>query len=177
MWSLWMWIATFRIHTAGLLRTRILNIRVCIIIHYHLKKTNSMWSKRCEPHPRWPHRAANDYISLLKVLFTMMTYQTVLRFTTLMAGKSRLPQPQSRRLSTLNRSLERKKVARYGGEVKNVFSETVSERQRWSTVHSWLSKLSAKVKKIDIFTPVKDRVTKLKLYLIIQVSLGSTKQA
>ena len=28
-----------------------------------------------------------------------------------------LPQPQSRRLSTLNRSLERKKVARYGGEV------------------------------------------------------------
>ena len=39
---------------------------------YCLKKTCSMQSKCCNPHPKWPH-CETDYISLLKVLFTMMT--------------------------------------------------------------------------------------------------------
>ena len=98
-----------------------------------------------------------------------------------MAGKSHLPllpQPQSRRLSTLNRSgigREKGSEVRWGS-LKRVFRDSVRETEmKYSTFLT--VKVISKGKKIDIFTPVKDRVTKLKLYLIIQVSLGSTKQA
>ena len=62
------------------------------------------------------------------------------------------------------------------GSLKSVFRDSVRETEmKYSTFLT--VKVISKGKKIDIFTPVKDRVTKLKLYLIIQVSLGSTKQA
>ena len=62
------------------------------------------------------------------------------------------------------------------GSLKGVFRDSVRETEmKYSTFLT--VKVISKGKKIDIFTPVKDRVTKLKLYLIVQVSLGSTKQA
>ena len=41
--------------------------RRCVLNRPHrLKKTSSMLSKRHDPLPKWPHREANNYISLLK---------------------------------------------------------------------------------------------------------------
>lgn len=36
-----------------------------------------MYSKLCDPHPKWTHREKNDYISRLEVLFTPMTNQNL----------------------------------------------------------------------------------------------------